>query len=162
VLAEEFSDWEDSKRRIDLLALDSNANLVVIELKRTADGGTMDLQATRYAAMVSALTFERAVQIHEEFLKAIGGDPEAAQSQILEFLDWEEPDDEAFGADTRIILVAADFSRELTTSVLWLVDHEVDIKCIRMKPYKDGNRILIDVQQIIPLPEANEYQIQLR
>ena len=28
VLAEEFSDWEDSKRRIDLLALDKQANLV--------------------------------------------------------------------------------------------------------------------------------------
>ena len=36
VLAEEFSDCEDSKRRVDLLALDRNANLVVVELKRTA------------------------------------------------------------------------------------------------------------------------------
>ncbi len=45
VLAEEFGDWEDSRRRIDLLALDRAANLVVIELKRTSDGGHMDLQA---------------------------------------------------------------------------------------------------------------------
>jgi RecB family endonuclease NucS len=45
VLAEEFGDWEDSRRRIDLLAVDSQANLVVIELKRTADGGQMELQA---------------------------------------------------------------------------------------------------------------------
>src|SRR5205085_12069632 len=44
VLAEEFSDWEDSKRRIDLLAIDANANLVVVELKRTSDGGHMELQ----------------------------------------------------------------------------------------------------------------------
>ena len=35
VLDEEFSDWQDSKRRIDILALDKNANLVVIELKLT-------------------------------------------------------------------------------------------------------------------------------
>jgi hypothetical protein len=27
VLAEEFSEWEESKRRIDLLAVDANANL---------------------------------------------------------------------------------------------------------------------------------------
>lgn len=43
VLAEEFGDWEDSRRRIDLLGLDRNGNVVVIELKRTEDGGHMDL-----------------------------------------------------------------------------------------------------------------------
>jgi hypothetical protein len=47
------SDWEDSSRSIDLLCIDKQANLVVIELKRTEDGGHMELQAIRYAAMVS-------------------------------------------------------------------------------------------------------------
>src|ERR1035441_7483314 len=47
VIAEEFGDWEDSRRRIDLLAVDKNANLVVIELKRTTDGGHMELQSIR-------------------------------------------------------------------------------------------------------------------
>ena len=53
VLAEEFGDWQDSRRRIDLLCLDRDAGLVVVELKRTEDGGHMELQAIRYAAMVS-------------------------------------------------------------------------------------------------------------
>jgi RecB family endonuclease NucS len=57
VIAEEFGDWLDSSRRIDLLCIDSDANLVVVELKRTEDGGLMELQALRYAAMVSAMTF---------------------------------------------------------------------------------------------------------
>ena len=39
VIAEEFGQWEESRRRIDLLGLDKDANLVVIELKRTEDGG---------------------------------------------------------------------------------------------------------------------------
>jgi hypothetical protein len=62
----------------------------------------------------------------------------------------------------RIILVSADFSKELTTSVMWLNERDLDIRCIRIKPYKDNGRVLIDVQQVIPLPEAAEYQIQIR
>jgi len=41
VLAEEFADWADSVRRIDLLCLDSEAQLVVVELKGDEDGGHM-------------------------------------------------------------------------------------------------------------------------
>ncbi len=32
VISTEFSNWEDSKRSIDILCVDSDANLVVIEL----------------------------------------------------------------------------------------------------------------------------------
>lgn len=162
VLTEEFGDWSDSRRRIDLLAIDLQANLVVIELKRTADGGHMELQAIRYASMVSAMTFERACQIHGEFLSRIGESAEDARPRILTFLGWEEPDEEAFAADVRIILVAEDFGKELTTAVLWLRERDLDIRCVRLRPYSDGDKRLIDVQQIIPLPEAHEYQVQLR
>src|SRR3954453_15478472 len=53
VVAEEFGQWDESRRRIDLLGLDREANIVDIELKRTEDGGHMELQAIRYAAMVA-------------------------------------------------------------------------------------------------------------
>ena len=39
IISEEFGAWEESRRRIDLLGIDKLANLVVIELKRTEDGG---------------------------------------------------------------------------------------------------------------------------
>lgn len=162
VLTEEFGEWEDSKRRIDLLAIDSDANLVVIELKRTQDGGHMELQAIRYASMVSAMTFERAVQIHGEFLARTGRSKEEAQTRILEFLGWEEPDEDGFADDVRILLVSEDFGKELTTAVLWLRDREIDIRCVRLRPYRDGDRTMVDVQQIIPQPEAHDYQVQLR
>jgi hypothetical protein len=162
VLTEEFGDWEDSRRRIDLLAIDPQANLVVIELKRTNDGGHMELQAIRYASMVSAMTFDRAEQIHAEFLTRIGEQAEEARARMLAFLGWDEPDEESFAPDVRIVLVSEDFGKELTTAVLWLRDREIDIRCIRLRPYEDAGKRLIDVQQIIPLPEANEYQVQLR
>ena len=162
VLAEEFGDWDDSRRRIDLLAMDQQANLVVIELKRTNDGGHMELQAIRYASMVSAMTFERAEQIHGEFLARMGEPADAAKERMLAFLGWEEPDEENFAPDVRIILVSEDFGKELTTAVLWLRERDIDIRCVRLLPYQDGEMRLVDVQQIIPLPEAHQYQVQLR
>ncbi|MFO0911496.1 MAG: DUF4268 domain-containing protein [Pirellulales bacterium] len=144
------------------MAIDLDANLVVIELKRTADGGHMELQAIRYAAMISAMTFDRAEQIHAQFLARIGEPPEQSRNRILAFLGWEEPEEDSFAQDVRIVLVSEDFGKELTTAVLWLRDRDIDIRCIRLRPYLDGQKKLIDVQQIIPLPEANEYQVQIR
>lgn len=162
VISEEFGDWEDSRRRIDLLAIDKDANLVVIELKRTEDGGHMELQAIRYAAMVSTMTFDKAADIFEQYLGGIGKENQSARSILLDFLDWDEPDVDAFAPDVRIILASAEFSKELTSSVLWLINHDIDIKCVRLKPYTLDGRVLVDVQQIIPPPEAAEYQVKIR
>jgi len=161
VIAEGFSDWEDSRREIDLLAIDKEANLVVIELKRTTDAGHAELQAIRYAAMVSMMTFEKAVEAHADYRRtnSLGGD--AAQA-ILDFLEWGEPDEERFGKEVRIVLVAQNFSKELTTSVMWLNERNMDIRCVRMQPYQDCGKTFVDVQQVIPLPEAQDYIIQIR
>ena len=161
VISEEFGDWEDSRRRIDLLGLDRDANLVVIELKRTEDGGHMELQAIRYAAMVSTLTFEKVVDVFSGYLRRIGKEDDA-RTTILEFLGWEDPDEDVFAQDVRIVLASAEFSKELTTAVMWLNEHGLDIRCVRMQPYDDGGRLLVDVQQVIPLPEAAAYQVQVR
>jgi len=161
VIAEEFGGWEESRRRIDLLGVDKDANLVVIELKRTTDGGHMELQAVRYAAMVSTLTAATAVEIFGKYLadREREIDPEVA---LLEFLEWDELDEDKFGQDVRIVLVAADFSRELTTAVMWLNEKDLDIRCVRIQPYAHNGHVLIDVQQVVPLPEAADYQIQVR
>jgi hypothetical protein len=160
VIAEEFGEWEDSRRRIDLLAIDKDANLVVIELKRTEDGGHMELQALRYAAMISTMTFDKAVAVYEEYIRRSGKDIDPEQ-ELLDFLEWSEKSDEDFAQAVRIILVSAEFSKELTGSVLWLNNYGLDITCVRIKPYNDNGRTLIDVQQVIPLPEATEYQVQV-
>ena len=161
VIAEEFAEWEDSKRRIDLLGVDRKGNLVVIELKRGDDGAHMDLQAVRYAAMVAKMTFEHAVDVFQSFLDKVSERHEA-RGRLLEFLGWDEPHGDLFGQDVRIVLIAADFSRELTTAVLWLNEHQLYIQCVRLKPYDSGHGVLIDAQTIIPLPEASEYQEKVR
>jgi len=160
IIAEEFGEWEDSRRHIDLLGIDKNANLVVIELKRTDDGGHMDLQALRYAAMISTMTFDKAVQVFGEHLSKSNSD-EDAERNLLEFLEWDERDNENFAQDVRVVLVSAEFSKEITSTVLWLKDYGLDIRCVRMRPYNDNGRTLVDVEQVIPLPEASEYQVSV-
>jgi len=161
VIAEEFGDWDGSGRRIDLLAVDQKANLVVIELKRTEDGGHMELQALRYAAMVSTMTFDQAVTAFGRHLSGDGKTETDARDELLEFLGWDEPNEDEFAQNVRIVLASADFSPELTTSVLWLNESGLDIRCVRLQPYDLDGRILVDVQQIIPLPEMAEYQVQV-
>ena len=161
VLAEEYGDWEDSRRRIDLLCLDRDARLVIVELKRTEDGGHMDLQAIRYAAMVSTMTFDSAGRAHQGYLNKNNIEKDASQS-ILDYLGWSEPRKEDFASETAIVLASAEFSKELTTAVFWLSDHDIDIRCVRLKPYKLNEDVVIDIEQIIPIPEASDYQVRVR
>jgi hypothetical protein len=161
VISEEFSDWEDSRRRIDLLAIDKNANLVVIELKRDEVGAHMELQALRYAAMISTMTFDKACEYFSQYHQKEGLELNARET-ILDFVDLDESSLDDFGNDVRIVLASADFGKELTTSVLWLRDKGIDISCVRLTPYKYKDDVLIDASQIIPVPEAEEYQVKFR
>ena len=161
ILSEEFGKWQEGKRRIDLLAVDRSANLVVIELKRTQDGGHMELQAIRYAALVANMTFELAVRAHKDYLTARGINEDAEQ-RILTFLGWDQAEEEEFGSTVRIVLVSGDFSKELTTSILWLNEKGLDIRCVRLRPHKLDEQLVIQVEQVLPLPEAQEYMIGVR
>ncbi|WP_221761396.1 hypothetical protein [Salibacterium salarium] len=54
------------------MAIDKNANLVVIELKRDDTGEHMELQAIRYSAMISTLTYEKIIEIYDKYLEQQG------------------------------------------------------------------------------------------
>ena len=161
VIAEEFGEWSESGRRIDLLAIDKDANLVVIELKRTEDGGHMELQAIRYAAMVANMTWEQAKTSFKKYLDDNSLDYDA-EAKLCEFLNWDVPREDDFAQNVRIVLASANFSKEITTSVLWLNDRDLDISCVRLSLHKIDDKLVLSSDQIIPLPEAESYQIEVR
>ncbi|WP_309251715.1 hypothetical protein [Lonsdalea populi] len=161
IISEEFSDWEDSRRRIDLLAIDKNANLVVIELKRDETGSHMELQALRYAGMVSTMTFEKACGYYESYLQKQGIERNA-KAEILNFTGLDESNIDEFGNDVRIILASGDYNKEITSSILWLISKGIDITCVRMTGYFFAENIFIDIDQIIPVPELADYQVKFR
>lgn len=165
VIGEEFGEWQDARRRIDLLALDKSGRLVVIEIKRTDDGGHMELQAIRYAAMVSSMGFAQVLEAYAAHCtKHRAQEDVDARGELQSFLENSKVDeDPIISTDVRIILVSADFGREITTAVLWLNGFEaMDIRCVRLVPYELDGKVLLDIQQVIPLPEAADYQVQLR
>lgn len=161
IVAEEYGDWEESNRRIDLLALDGKGRLVVIELKRSDLDSLMDLQAIRYAAMVANMTLEQAIDAHREDNGNRGID-EDADSRIRSHLATDDDEVRIHTSNPRIILVSANFSKELTTSVLWLNQRGLEITCIRLQPYKAEGALFLEKSQVIPIPEATDYLVRLR
>ena len=161
VIAEEFGDWDDSNRRIDLLCLDAGGRLVVVELKRGESGDLMDLQAIRYAAMVSTITLQQAIDAHQAYLNKRGIN-EDAEERVNGHLG-NSADSQGFSTDQpRIVLVSEGFSSELTTCVLWLNRNGLDVTCIRMQPCLNGAELLVSTSQVIPLPEAADYLVRIR
>ena len=160
IITEEFSNWQGSGRSIDLLGLDATGRLVVIELKRGETGEHMDLQAIRYAAMVSTLTLQQAIDAHQAYLTRREIE-EDAEERITDHLENNEK--ARFNSERpRIILASEGFSTELTTCALWLNEKDLNITCIRLKPHRSGSELLLETSQIIPLPEAQDYLVRVR
>ena len=158
LLAEEFGNFQDANRRVDLLALDRDGNLVVIELKRVDDGSHMELQAIRYAAMLSALDMDAVTDTYAAHLKKTGKDENVARQEIAAFLG----SDSQISNTPRIVLIAPGFSREITTAVLWLNTVGLDIRCLKVELYDLTGQMYLDLEQIIPLPSAADYQYKIR
>ena len=161
IISEEFSNWQDADRRIDLLGLDAAGRLVVIELKRGYTGEQMDLQSIRYAAMVANMTYEQAVDAYQKYLNdrvnpEDGDEPGDAENLLREHLPSYDQDEPVIdSAIPRIILASEDFGKELTTCVMWLNDSWLreagqEIKCVRLQPHRNGVEILIEASVVIP------------
>ena len=161
ILSEEYGDWVESSRRIDLLALDAEGRLVVVELKRSDDDSMMDLQAVRYAALVANMTLAQAIEAHRHYLD-IRGIREDPESRVLNHLGAPDENVRINSDKPRIILASANFSKELTTSVLWLNSVGLDVTCVKLQPCKMDESIFLDSSQVIPMPEAADYIIRLR
>ena len=63
------------------------------------------------------------------------------------------------GNNQRIILVAAHFRKEVTSTALWLLGQGITVQCIKITPYALGEQLLLSIDQIIPTPEAKELMI---
>lgn len=163
VLSTEFDRFVNSNDRLDILALDKNGNLVVVELKRDSAAGYADLQALRYAAMVSSMTIDKIVPYYVTYRKKFHDDQLTeieAKEKIVEYVESDSFSE--LSSKPRIILCSEGFSQEITTTVLWLSDFKIDITCVKITPYKIDDKIIIVPRTIIPLENAKQYLIDIK
>lgn len=160
IIQKEFDGFDETRERLDLLALDKDSQGVVIENKLDDSGRDVVWQALKYASYCAALSRNKIVDLYRSFLQKSGVD-EDPDALLCEFLEVEDIADVAFnpGSQQRIILIAANFRREVTSTVLWLRSHQIDIRCVRATPYKLVDEILLNFEQIIPIPEAADFMI---
>lgn len=160
IIQKEFDGFEDTRERLDLLALDKEGRVVVIENKLDDSGRDVVWQALKYVAYCSSLKKAEIVEIYQKYLDRWFAD-ESAVPNLCEFLGVEDLDDTVLNAgnEQRLVLVAANFRKEVTSTVLWLIGHGVRAQCFRIVPFGFGQEILVDLQQIIPTPEAADYMI---
>lgn len=162
IIQKEFDGFDDTRERLDLLALDKDGNLVIIENKLDDSGRDVVWQALKYASYCSTLSTAQIVDIYQRYLSQHNSTAEA-RSKISEFLDVPDLDEVVLntGNQQRLILVAAHFRREVTSTALWLLSHGLLIQCFKVTPYRSGAELFLNIEQIIPTPEAKELMISM-
>ena len=162
IIQKEFSGFDGTNERLDLLALDKDAQLVVIENKIDDSGRDVTWQALKYAAYVSSLTKSQIIDIYQQYLdrRPDGGN---AVQRICDFLEVEELDEVVLnqGNDQRIMFVAGNFRKEVTSTVLWLREHQIDARCFKVELYAHNDETFADIQPVIPTPEAADFMISM-
>jgi hypothetical protein len=162
IIQKEFAGFSDTNERLDLLALDRHGNLVVIENKLDDSGRDVTWQALKYASYCSSLTKE---QIRDIFQDYLGADTShgSAEERLVEFFDYTDYEELELnkGLAQRIVLVAASFRKEVTSTVLWLMNYRLRIQCFKVTPYRMGEELLLNFEQIIPVPDAEEFMVSM-
>ena len=161
IIQKEYAGFDKTNERLDLLALDKEGALVIIENKLDDSGKDVTWQAIKYASYCSGFSKESIVKIYQKYLDDI--DPGVnAEKKIREFL--EKKDDEINEElelnkvlTQRIILVAAKFRPEVTSTVLWLLNFNVQLKCFQATPYSMKDEIFLKIEQVIPTPADEEF-----
>lgn len=149
-IQKEFDGFDDTRERLDLLAIDKQGDLVVIENKLDDSGKDVTWQVLKYASYCSSLSKQQIKDIYQSYLDKKGLN-ESAESNISDFLNAEDFREIQLNKVQRIILVSGNYRKEVTSTVLWLLQkYNLKIQCFKATPFSFGEEILLNVEQINP------------
>ena len=161
IIQKEFSGFNDTSERLDLLAIDKQGNLVIIENKLDDTGKDVTWQVIKYASYCATLNSSQIITIFGQYLSKIGSS-ENAEAILSEFLETEDFRERLnIGNSQRIMLIAGEFRKEVTSSVLWLLNYGLRVQCFKATPFKLQEQLLMNMEQIIPIKEAEDFVISM-
>lgn len=122
IIQKEFDGFDDTRERLDLLALDKDGNLVVIENKLDDSGRDVLWQALKYASYCSSLTKQQIVDVYQKYLNRYCGDADAT-ANLCDFFNISDLEELVLnsGNAQRLVFVAANYRKEVTSTALWLL-----------------------------------------
>ena len=164
IIQKEFDGFDETRERLDLLALDKEGNLVIIENKLDDSGRDVVWQALKYVSYCSSLSKTQVIAIYQKYLQRHCADSsQSAEERICDFLEKPDLDETSInvGTSQRIMLVAAQFRKEVTSTALWLISKGISVQCLKVTPYSLKDEIIIDLVQVIPTPESKDLMIGL-
>lgn len=160
-IQKEFDGFDDTRERLDLLAIDKQGNLVIVENKLDDSGRNVTWQVLKYASYCSSLSKQQIKDIYQTYLVK-NGSIENSEQNISEFLNAEDFGEIQLNQNQRIILVSGAYRKEVTSTVMWLLTkYNLKIQCFKATPYSFDDQIFLDIKQIIPVKEAEEYTIKM-
>ncbi len=160
IIQKEFDGFDDTRERLDLLAMDKQGDLVIIENKLDDSGRDVVWQALKYVSYCSSLSKSQIADIYQAYLnrEEQGQD---AKERIVEFLGASDFEEVLLneGVNQRLMFVAAHFRKEVTSTVMWLLESQIRLQCFKATPYQQGEQLFLTLDQIIPTPEEAEFRV---
>lgn len=162
IIAFEFGSWAAQsgaveRDRLDVLGMDADGRLVVVELKRDKAPDTVDMQALKYAALVSRFTRDDLDRVHAQFLTKRRGELVDPSTAAAELDEWATITEESLRLP-RVVLVASAFPKTVTATVVFL--HQqlgLDVQLLAFQAYQTAAEVLVTVSQHYPPPEIEEF-----
>lgn len=135
--------------RIDLLGIDSEGNLVILELKKDKTPRDVVAQALDYASWVKDLNYKQIEAIAGKYLK---------RSLVEEFSERFQVDfPEEINKNHSIVIVASELDPSSERIVRYLADeHNLNINCIFFDFFKDGSQELLGRSWLLDPEEVAE------
>jgi hypothetical protein len=159
IIGHEYDRFEVNER-LDLLAIDKEGNLVIIEVKRDVTGGHVDFQALKYASYCSKLSPSDILEIYTEYIQENGLELNATD-ELMSFLEVDDQDalNNVLNSGQRIIIIGKEIDKRILSVCAWLYENNIDIKCMSIKPYHMEDRVIVDINQIVPPYRLEDFYV---
>ncbi|MGQ0715900.1 MAG: DUF4268 domain-containing protein [Pseudonocardiales bacterium] len=153
--------------RLDVLGLGQDGRLIVAELKRDIAPDTIEMQAVKYAAMVSRFTVQSLAEHYARFREQ-RSDPCTTDEALSSLVAHAEPMSDETLRRPRIVLLARDFRPVVTATAVWLTEMGLDITLRKFQAYRSvaspaegeqHTQILISVSSFYPVPNVEEFTV---